>query len=71
MNVDIIERLDQERAELEHRLEKLIVFLNKQEKEQTVSDYQLMLMYQQYVHMQGYMNILNQRIKDLDLERGL
>lgn len=68
MNVDIIERLDQERAELAHRLEKLIVFLNKQEKEQTVSDYQLDLLYRQYMYMQEYMNVLNQRIKDLDLE---
>lgn len=68
MNVDIIERLDQERAELKSRLDKLLVFLNKQEKEQTVSDYQLMLMYQQYVYMQRYMRILNQRIKDLGLE---
>lgn len=30
MNVDIIERLDQERAELKFRLDKLLVFLNKQ-----------------------------------------
>lgn len=68
MNVDIIERLDQERAELEHRLEKLIVFLNKQKEEQTVSDEQLRLLYFQYMYMCGYMRTLNQRIKDLDLE---
>ncbi|RXA58163.1 crAss001_48 related protein [Limosilactobacillus mucosae] len=66
MNVDIIERLDQERAELEHRLEKLIVFLNKQEKEQTVSDYQLDLLHRQWLHMQGYKNILDLRIDDLN-----
>lgn len=71
MNVDIIERLDQERAELKFRLDKLLVFLNKQKEEQTVSDYQLDLLYRQYVYMQKYMNILNQRITDLDLERGL
>lgn len=71
MNVDIIERLDQERAELKFRLDKLLVFLNKQKEEQTVSDYQLDLLYRQYMYMQEYMNILNQRIKDLDLERGL
>ena len=71
MNVDIIERLDQERAELKFRLDKLLVFLNKQKEEQTVSDYQLDLLYRQYVYMQKYMNILNQRITELDLERGL
>lgn len=61
--------LENERAELAFRLDKLLVFLNKQKEEQTVSDYQLGLLYQQYVYMQGYMNILVQRITDLDLER--
>lgn len=60
--------LENERAELALRIDKLIVFLNKQEKEQTVSDYQLDLLYRQYMYMQEYMNVLNQRIKDLDLE---
>lgn len=53
------------------RLGKLLVFLNKQKKEQTVSDEQLDLLYRQWLYMQGYMNILVQRITDLDLERGL
>ena len=61
--------LENERAELAFRLDKLIVFL-QQKAEQTVDDEQLRLLYQQYAYMQGYMNILNQRIKDLDLERG-
>lgn len=39
--MDIIERLDQERAELKFRLDKLILFLDEQKKEQTVSDLQL------------------------------
>lgn len=60
--------LENERAELEHRLDKLLGFLNKQKAEQTVDDEQLRLLYQQYAYMQGYMDILNQRIKDLDLE---
>lgn len=63
--------LENERGELEFRLGKLLVFLNKQKAEQTVSDAQLDLLYRQYVYMQEYMNILNHRIKDLDLERGL
>lgn len=62
--------LENERAELALRLDKLIVFL-QQKAEQTVDDEQLRLLYQQYMYMQEYMNILNQRIKDLDLERGL
>lgn len=61
--------LENERAELKCRLDKLLVFLNEQKKEQTVSNYQLGLLYQQYVYMQSYMNILVQRITDLDLER--
>lgn len=68
MNIDIIERLDQERAELKFRLDKLTLFLDKQKKEQTVSDEQLRLLYFQYMYMCGYMRTLNQRIKDLDLE---
>ena len=63
--------LENERGELEFRLGKLLVFLNKQKEEQTVSDAQLDLLYRQYMYMQEYMNILNHRIKDLDLERGL
>lgn len=63
--------LENERGELEFRLGNLLVFLNKQKEEQTVSDAQLDLLYRQYVYMQEYMNILNHRIKGLDLERGL
>lgn len=62
--------LENERAELALRIDKLIVFL-QQKAEQTVDDEQLRLLYQQYAYMQGYMNILNQRITDLDLECGL
>ena len=63
--------LENERAELKCRLDNLLVFLNKQKEEQTVSDAQLDLLYRQYVYMQKYMNILNHRIKDLDSGRGL
>ena len=59
--------LENERAELAFRIDKLIVFL-QQKAEQTVDDEQLRLLYQQYAYMQGYMRILNQRIKDLGLE---
>lgn len=59
--------LENERTELAFRLDELIVFL-QQKAEQAVDDEQLRLLYQQYAYMQGYMNILNQRIKDLDLE---
>jgi hypothetical protein len=36
MDIDIKERLDQERNELKCRLDKLTLFLDKQRKEQTV-----------------------------------
>lgn len=52
MNVDIIERLNQERAELKFRLDKLILFLDDQKKEQTVSDLQLNLLNRQRLFMQ-------------------
>lgn len=69
--MDLVSKLKNERGELKFRLDKLTVFLNEQKKEQTVSDAQLNLLYRQYMYMQKYMNILNHRIKDLDLERGL
>lgn len=66
MNVDIIERLDQERAELEHRLDKLTLFLDEQRKDQTVSDRQLVLLNRQWLLMCGYLSILDWRINDLE-----
>lgn len=66
MNVDIIERLDQERAELKLRLNKLILFLDDQKKEQTVSDLQLNMLNRQRLFMQGYKNVLDMRIRDLE-----
>lgn len=66
MNVDIIERLDQERAELKLRLDKLILFLDDQKKEQTVSDLQLNMLNRQWLFMQGYKNVLDMRIRDLE-----
>ena len=60
--------LENERAELAFRLDQLIILLQQKE-EQTVRDDQLDLLQHQYVYMQGYMNILNQRIKDLGLEK--
>lgn len=61
--------LENERADLNHWLNKLLVFLKEQKKEQTVSDAQLNLLYRQYMYMQEYMNILNHRLKGLDWER--
>lgn len=69
MNVDIIERLDQERAELKLRLDKLILFLDDQKKEQTVSDLQLNLLNRQRLFMQGYKNVLDMRIRKLEMRK--
>lgn len=68
--MDLVSKLENERDELKLRLDKRTLFLDEQRKEQTVSDAQLNLLYRQYMYMQKYMNILNHRIKDLDLERG-
>jgi len=64
--MDIIERLDQERGELECRINRLDLFLHEQEKTQTVSDEQIDLLYRQRLFMQGYKNILDLRINDLE-----
>ena len=66
MDIDIIERLDQERNELKCRLDKLTLFLDKQRKEQTVSDRQLVLLNRQWLLMCGYLSILDWRINDLE-----
>ena len=69
MNVDIIEQLNQERAELKFRLDKLILFLDDQKKEQTVSDLQLNLLNRQRLFMQGYKNVLDMRIRNLEMRK--
>lgn len=66
MDIDIKERLDQERNELKHRLDKLTIFLDKQRKEQTVSNRQLVLLNRQWLLMCGYLSILDWRINDLE-----
>lgn len=58
--------LENERDELKHRLDKLTLFLHEQEKTQTVSDEQIDLLYRQRLFMQGYKNILDLRIGDLE-----
>ena len=68
--MDIIERLDQERGDLKFRLNKLTLFLHEQEKTQTVSDEQIDLLYRQRLFMQGYKNILDLRIGDLEKHHG-
>ena len=66
MDIDIKERLDQERNELKHRLDKLTIFLDKRRKEQTVSNRQLVLLNRQWLLMCGYLSILDWRINDLE-----
>ena len=66
MDIDIKERLDQERNELKHRLDKLTICLDKQRKEQTVSNRQLVLLNRQWLLMCGYLSILDWRINDLE-----
>ena len=66
MDFDIKVRLDQERNELKHRLDKLTIFLDKQRKEQTVSNRQLVLLNRQWLLMCGYLSILDWRINDLE-----
>nr|WP_278769319.1 hypothetical protein [Limosilactobacillus mucosae] len=67
--MDIIERLDQERGELEYRINRLALFLHEQEKTQTVSDKQIDLLYRQRLFMQGYKNVLDMRIRDLEMRK--
>lgn len=62
MDIDfqVIEKVKEEYSELKYRYDKLAVFLDKQKEEQTVSDRQAELF------MQGYMNVIELRIKDLE-----
>lgn len=62
----IIKKIESERDELKYRLDKLTVFLDKQRKEQTVSDRQLVLLNRQWLLMCGYLSILDWRINDLE-----
>lgn len=52
--MDIIERLDQERGELEYWINRLALFLHEQEKTQTVSDEQIDLLYRQRLFILAY-----------------
>lgn len=67
--MDLIEKLEKERDELKLRLDKLTLFLDKQRKEQTVSDRQLVLLNRQWLLMCGYLSILDWRIGDLEEQR--
>ena len=64
--MDLVSKLENERGELKSRLDKLTLFLDKQRKEQTVSDLQLVLLNRQWLLMCGYLSILDWRINDLE-----
>ena len=68
MDIDfqVIEKVKEEYSELKYRYDKLTVFLDKQKEEQTVSNRQAELLMQQWLFMQGYMNAIELRIKDLE-----
>lgn len=61
-----IKKIENERAKLKRRLDKLTLFLDKQRKEQTISDRQLVLLNRQWLLMCGYLSILDWRINDLE-----
>lgn len=64
--MDLVSKLENERGELKPRLDKLTLFLDKQRKEQTVSNRQLVLLNRQWLLMCGYLSILDWRINDLE-----
>lgn len=61
--------LENERGDLQFRLDKLTLFLDEQRKERTVSDRQLVLLNRQWLLMCGYLSILDWRIGDLEEQR--
>lgn len=65
-----IKKIENERNELKHWLDKLTLFLDKQRKEQTVSNRQLMLLNRQWLLMCGYLSILDWRINNLEEQHG-
>lgn len=68
--MDLVSKLENERDELKSRLDKLTLFLDKQRKEQTVSNQQLVLLNRQWLLMCGYLSILDWRISDLEEQHG-
>lgn len=68
MDIDfqVIEKVKEEYSELKYRYGRLTVFLDKQKEEQTISNRQAELLMQQWLFMQGYMNAIELRIKDLE-----
>lgn len=68
--MDLVSKLENERDELKLRLDKLTLFLDKQRKEQTVSNRQLVLLNRQWMTMCGYLSVLDWRIEDLEEHHG-
>lgn len=68
--MDLVKKLENEHDDLKLRLDKLTLFLDKQRKEQTVSNRQLMLLNRQWLLMCGYLSILDWRIGDLEEHHG-
>lgn len=64
--MDLVSKLENEHDDLKLRLDKLTLFLDKQRKERTVSDRQLVLLNRQWLLMCGYLSILDWRINDLE-----
>lgn len=68
--MDLVSKLENEHDDLKLRLDKLTLFLDKQRKERTVSDRQLVLLNRQWLLMCGYLSILDWRINDLEEHHG-
>lgn len=58
-------QLKHERKEVDKKIDKLVVFLDTQHNQQTVSDAQLSLVETQFMLMETYYVLINRRIKDL------
>lgn len=64
--MDLVKKLENEHDDLKLRLDKLTLFLDKQRKDQTVSNRQLVLLNRQWLLMCGYLSILDWQINDLE-----
>lgn len=67
---ELKKQLKHERKEVDEKIDELVAFLNIQYDQQTVSDTQLSLASMQFMLLETYYVLINQRIKDLKKERS-
>lgn len=63
MEETFLERLKKEKQELIEKVTKLALFINKEKTSQSISEANFLLLNQQLIHMNDYLNILIIRLE--------